>query len=278
MKSKLTSIVIVSCILSILVSVSSFSSSLGSSKLIAKSTALASMNNSAIPDAVPHIILGTTNHADTPLYQQANKILSVALLKLGYRLTIKTLPNQRSLFWANNGTTDGDLLRVSKLNLENFPNLQQVTEPLFTIDQSVLSKIEIEVDGWNSMKKYSIAYERGTKFIEENEDKFKHVYLVNRTEQAISMVFNDRADLTITSFSTATKFLSKNKAHAETIKILKPPITRITLHVYLNKQRHKKLAQALSLVLKEMKKSGQFQQILENKENNGAETINPTNK
>jgi len=266
MKSNLTRSIIFSCVWAMLANISAMSSAIGST------------NNVEVPHPTRNIVLSTTNHSDTPLYQQANKILSVALLKLGYRLTIKTLPNQRSLLWANNGITDGELFRVSTLNLKTLPNLLQVTEPLFTIDQSVLSKIEIDVDGWNSMKNYSIAYERGTKFIEENEDKFKHVYLVNRTEQAISMVFNDRADLTITSFSTATKFLRKNKAHAKSIKILQPPLARITLHVYLNKQRHEKLAKALSHVLKDMKKNGLFQKALENSESNDAKTINPTKK
>jgi len=132
------------------------------------------------------------------------------------------------------------------------------------------------VDGWQSMKNYSLAYERGTKFIEEKESKFKHVYLVSRTEQAVAMVFNDRADLTITSLSTATKLLQKNKRYAATIKVLKPPLATIILHVYLNKQRHRKLAEALSVVLKEMKRTGQFQELLDKTKNNSAKIVNPT--
>jgi polar amino acid transport system substrate-binding protein len=276
MQNKLTTSVIVICIPLIIVSVPSFSFFLEPSKPLAVNTAIDSINTQKPPRVAPNIILGTTNHSDTPLYKQANKVMSAALKKLGYKLTITTLPNKRSLLWANNGITDGDLLRVSTLALKKLPNLQQVTEPLFTIDQSVLSKKDIKVDGWDSMKNYSIAYERGTKFIEEKEDKFKSVYLVNSTEQAIAMLFNDRADITITSFSTATKFLHKNKEHAKTIKILQPPLTSVTLHVYLYKQRHKKLAEALSVVLKEMKSTGQFQQLLESNESNTAKSINPT--
>jgi polar amino acid transport system substrate-binding protein len=274
MPSKLTTTLIVSCVLLILVSGKTFSPFLSSDKISAIKSATPPASISQ--DSSPHITLGTNNHSDTPLYQQANKIMSVALQKLGYKLTIKTLPNQRSLLWANNGMTDGDLLRVSNLDLKNLSNLQKVIEPLFTIDQSVLSKKNIKVDGWNSMKNYTIAYERGTSFIKEKEDKFKQVYLVNRTEQAIAMVFNDRADLTITSFATATKFLRKNKEHAEIIKILQPPLVSITLHVYLNKQRHNQLAQTLSGVLKEMKKTGEFQQLLNSTKSKSAKMINPT--
>jgi len=265
------------------VSVIAFSSRFSSAEILATSSSVDSITSLARTANQParRITLSTTNHSDTPLYQQANKVMTVALKKLGYKLKIRTLPNKRSLLWANSGITDGDLFRVSTLDLKQLPNLQQVTEPLFTIDQSVLSKKDFNVVGWDSMKNYSIAYERGTKFIEEKEDKFKHVYLVNRTEQAIAMVFNDRADVTITSFSTATKFLNKNKEHAETIKILQPPLVSITLHVYLNHKLHKKLAKALSEVLKDMKSSGQFQQLLEgnkSNESNYAKTKNPTDK
>jgi len=135
------------CLLSTLVNASSFASFLESSHSLKISTVKDTISSHESPRSGPNITLGTTNPSDTQLYQQANKIMSVAFQKLGYRLIIKTLPNKRSLAWANSGLTDGDLFRMSELNLKKFPNLQKVTEPLFTIDQSVLSKKEMKVDG-----------------------------------------------------------------------------------------------------------------------------------
>lgn len=208
------------------------------------------------------VILGTTNSPDTPLYQNANKVLSVAFKRLGYKLAIETLPNKRSLFWANSGHIDGDLFRISELSLKEFPNLHKVSEALFTVDQSVLSKKEITINGWDSVKCYTIAYERGTKFIESNESIFKQAIQVNSTEQALDLVYSDKADLTITSFSTASKFLNKNKKYQKVIKILQPPLVSITLHTYINKKRHPELANALSLQLKAMKESGELQRLM----------------
>ncbi len=219
------------------------------------------------PSLLVQITLGTTNSFDTPLYQKANNVLSVAFKELGYRLVIKTLPNKRSLSWANQGVIDGDLFRVSELDLDILPNLQKVSEALFTIDQSVLSKKDIKIEGWKSMKNFSIAYERGTKFIENKETMFKHAFLVNNTEQALAMVYTERADLTITSLSTATKFLEKNKKYADVIRVLEPPLVTITLHAYINKNKHPDLANLLALQLKEMKKTGEFQRLLLNKLN-----------
>jgi hypothetical protein len=76
----------------------------------------------------PSIVLGTSNSADTLLYQNAKSILSVAFKKLGYRLEIKVLPNKRSLSWASHGIIDGELFRIKTLNLDNSPILQQVKD------------------------------------------------------------------------------------------------------------------------------------------------------
>jgi polar amino acid transport system substrate-binding protein len=140
----------------------------------------------------------------------------------------------------------------------------------------VLSKKEININGWESLSDYSIAYERGTKFIEAKEHYFKHKFLVNTTEQALAMVFTDRVNLTVTSVSTATKILNENPEYAQSINILQPPLTYITLHVYLNKNRQEKLANKLPLVLKKMKASGQFQDLLKPAINKVTKTINPT--
>jgi len=210
-----------------------------------------------------NIVLGTTNASDTPLYQKAKRILTPSFAELGYTLTIKTLPNKRSLSWANEGLLDGDLFRVSHLDLKERPNLQRVNEPLFVIDQSVLSKKNILVNGWDSMKNFTIAYERGTTFIDKKQHKFKSVILANSSEQAIALVYQDRADVTITSRSTAKRILSKNNKFANNIKILRPPLVEITLHVYLNRKRHPELADKLSFLLKQMKQDGRFEHLLE---------------
>lgn len=207
------------------------------------------------------ITLGTTNAIETPLYQKAHRILTYAFFQFGYDLSIKVLPNKRSLIWANNGVLDGELFRISNLDLTMFINLQRVDEPLFIIDQSVIGKPGIKVDGWQSMNKYIVAYERGTKFIETNQDKFKGAILVNTFDQAISLIHSGRADITITSRDTANTFLSHLKYDQE-LMVHQPPLVEIALHVYINKYKHPELAGKLSTLLKLMKRNGQFDALL----------------
>lgn len=212
---------------------------------------------------VKEIILGTSNGEATPLYQKAERVLTAAFAELGYRLKIESLPNKRSLLWADNGKVDGDLFRVSDLDIKLFPSLVRVNEPLFVIDQSVIGKAGVQVDGWESMKSYILAYERGTKFIDANRDKFANIILVGNFEQALSLINSGRADITITSRETATRYLSLIGSKYTGFKIYRPPLTEIALHVYLNKERHPHLADKLSLVLQKMKIDGCFQALSE---------------
>lgn len=207
------------------------------------------------------IVLGTTNESTSPLYQKAKNILTPAFSALGFDLIIKTLPNKRSLLWANNGQIDGILFRISTLDLTEFNHLEQVSEPLFLIDQSVFSKKNILVNGWESMKDYVVAYERGTKFIEKNEDKFKGIILVDSFAQAIGLILNGRADMTITSLETGNKLLSENNEFSHVIQAQSPPLATILLHVYLNKVNHPQLAIKLQEVLSQMKQDGLFEQL-----------------
>ncbi len=207
------------------------------------------------------ITLGSTNTKDTALYQKAQRILSVAFSELGYQLKIADLPNKRSLVSANNGSVDGSLFRVSSLDLHLYNNLARVDEPLFVIDQSVIGKQQVKVDGWQSMKQYIISYERGTHLIETNKDKFKSYIEVGSFEQSLQLISIDRADITIASRETATDYLSSKSPLLSDIIIHQPPLLEIKLHVFLNKNNFPNLAKKLSNVLIQMKKDGRFQQL-----------------
>lgn len=207
------------------------------------------------------ITLSTTNDSRTPLYQKATKVLHVALAELGYELTVLTLPNKRSLSWANLGKVDGELFRVSDLDLSSLPNLEQVEQAIAMIDQSVVGKDHIVVDGWSSMKNYTIAYERGTAFLDKNQSRFKGFILVDDFNQAIELIGMDRADITITSYATAERLLSVSPTMFADVKIHTPPLVEIKLHTYINKQLHPHLAKQLSHQLLKMKQDGRFKQL-----------------
>ncbi|OHU94003.1 substrate-binding periplasmic protein [Pseudoalteromonas byunsanensis] len=212
-------------------------------------------------DTLKPFTLATTNDPRTPLYQKTVQVLHVAMAELGYSLTVITLPSKRSLSWANMGKVDGELFRVSDLDLSIYPNLTRVNEPIATIDQSVIGKSDVVVNGWQSMKRYIIAYERGTAFLDKNQSRFKDVILVDDFDQAIELIMAGRADITVTSRATAQRLMHSSAQPYTEIKIHSPALVEIKLHTYINKPRHPELAHQLAEVLKAMKLDGRYQQL-----------------
>ncbi|MCF6436850.1 transporter substrate-binding domain-containing protein [Pseudoalteromonas sp. MMG022] len=211
--------------------------------------------------ALKPLTLSTTNDPRTPLYQKTVQVLRVALAELGFTLNVITLPSKRSLSWSNMGKVDGELFRVSDLDLATYPNLIRVNEAIAVIDQSVIGKSGIVVNGWQSMQHYTIAYERGTAFLDKNQARFKGVILVDDFDQAIELIIAGRADITVTSRATAQRLMKNSPLSSHEIKIHNPPLVEVKLHTYINKQRHPELPHQLSQVLKAMKLDGRYDKL-----------------
>ncbi|WP_448548442.1 hypothetical protein [Thalassotalea fusca] len=200
-------------------------------------------------DNITHIILGTTNEPESPLFQEAELILTEVFHDLGYTFELQSITGARSLFWANSGKIDGVAFRVANLDAQAYGNLKRVDTPIFTISQSVISRQPMVIDGWASMSEYVIAYERGTIFIEEKLDMFKDAIMVSTSSQALGMVQLERADVTILNEKTAKKLFDKNELHLSTLVINQPPITQIVLYPYINEIKHPGLADSIAEVL-----------------------------
>ena len=198
---------------------------------------------------IEHIILGSTNEPDSPLFKEAELILAEIFHDLGYTFELQSITGARSLFWANSGKIDGVSFRVANLDAYQYPNLKRVETPIFTIFQSVISKVPLAVNGWESMANYVIAYERGTRFIEEKLELFKGAIMVSTSSQAMGLVQVGRADFTILNEFTAQKILEENQELLTDLVINQPPITQITLHPYINEQKHPGLADRVAEAL-----------------------------
>lgn len=209
------------------------------------------------------IKFGAINNPETKLYKQALAILTEALNRSGYGVSLEHLPGARSLKWANGGILDGDAFRVADLNKSGkYPNLIRVDEPILTIDQSVWSKMDIKVEGLESLKNYSVVYDRGTRFIEEKEKSFKSIYAVEGMEQVFLALNMGRADITITSRETGQMYLKKLNMEDSGIKVLSPPLEVIQLYPYMNR-KHEQLVLLLARTLRSMKADGTYQKIVE---------------
>ena len=208
------------------------------------------------------IIFGTTNAQNTQFFQRAERILGAAFAKLGYQFSLVNLPNKRNLLWANEDKIDGIAFRIGHL-AGIYPNLIKVDEALFTIKQWVYSREKISIDGWQSLYPYTLAYEQGTLFIEQNQHHFQQVIPVVSSEKAFAMIEKKRADITITSQSTGDTLLNQYlSTYKGKIKRQTPALVEISLYSYFHR-KHEILSVALSEQLKVMKANGEYQRLFE---------------
>lgn len=184
------------------------------------------------------------------------RILKKAYAELGVDFTFWHLPNKRCIVMANKGETDGEFERIAGLE-KKYPNLVMVSVPIGYVDIMVYTKkIEFTVEGWHSLKPYSIGIERGFILAKENT-RGMDVEEVGTIEQAFSMLDLGRNDIVVSSWSS---LYDLKKLNLSGIRILMPPIDQLVLYHYLHK-RHKLLAAELEAVLLRMEKEGELKEI-----------------
>lgn len=215
----------------------------------------------------PRIILNTafaspiTNESQTGF---ADTVLSEAFNRLGYKLETVQLPAERALINANMGIDDGDLLRVSGLQ-KKYPNLIQVPEKIMDMDMVLFTKNKplFVVNGWQSIKSYTVAIISGWKIMEVNFGQFGDQIEIIKTdniEQSFSLLRKNRVDFVAYSRWSGLSYLKQH--NITDISLLSPPLVSADLYTYLHK-KHKKMVPELAATIKQMKRDGSIQAIYE---------------
>ncbi|CAG1771877.1 hypothetical protein BAC3_02148 [uncultured bacterium] len=184
-------------------------------------------------------------------------VLKTAYQRLNIKVEFIYLPAERSLRSANEGSIDGEGSRTEGLE-QLYPNLLRVKVPIETIALSVYTKNKsFNVQGWNSLKPYHIAYLRGVKVIEKNLIGF-NTETVTDIKQAFMMLEHDRVDVIIADDTQALNIMSVYKD----IKKLNPAVYTFPVFHYLNK-KHANLIPELEVVLYEMSHDGTINRLIQ---------------
>lgn len=190
-------------------------------------------------------------------HDAAAEIIRVAYEKLGVTVTYKRYPAERSLRMANQGKSDGELVRIAGLTAK-YPNLLQIPFSHAEIEQMAFSENrDLKVSGWQSLAPYKLVFDRGFKVAERNT-KGMNTHQVTSHEAAFLMVKSGRMEVAIANRFTGTRILQN--PNFKTIKMIEPPLQSSTLYHYVN-ARHKDLIGPVVNVLEMMKKSGEIDAI-----------------
>lgn len=190
-----------------------------------------------------------------------DKITHEAFSRIGYNVIIKSLPSERALINANEGIDDGEILRIDGIE-KMYPNLIKVPEKTFDFEFVVLTKSNtIQISDWDDLTPYSVGIIKGWKILEKGTRSYSEVVHVENVNHLFNMLNKDRVELVIYERVQAEYLIMKNKLND--IRIILPPLLIKEMYLHLNK-RHIKLIPELTEALKQMKRDGTYDRIINN--------------
>lgn len=204
---------------------------------------------------------------DSPLTNEARTgfldvLAKEALRRIGVGLEIIKLPAERALINANAGIDDGVLNRIAGLE-KVYPNLVRVPEKNMDMDFVAFTKrVEVQTDGWRTLKPFSIGIIKGWKILENNIPGAATVTLAEDAEQLFRLLEKDRVDLVLYSRWMG---LARIKRHnLSGVRVLTPPLVTKEMFMYLHK-KHKPLVPKIAAALRAIKAEGTYQRLFQEK-------------
>ncbi len=189
-----------------------------------------------------------------------DRLVGIALQRLNYRLESVHIPAERALIIADDGISDGEMLRIAGLQ-KNYPNLIQVPEKLVDLEFVAFTRNKsLEITGWQDLATHSVAIITGWKIFEQNIPATTELVTVKNVDQLFTLLSKDRADVVLYSRWSGLAYIHKHQLQG--ISIVEPPLARQSMYVYLYK-RHRDLVPRLADELHALKAEGEYQRLFQ---------------
>ena len=199
--------------------------------------------------------------ADIPDQYVGGEMLRAVYARLNIKLEFEDVPGKRALALSSAGEVDGEIQRIGTLSRE-YPTLLQVTPAINYIEPAVFAtKLRFDVNGWNSIKDYSIGIVRGVGSSEAGTRDMDRVTATTSLENMIRMLDADRFDVMVTDLFSGLVAVRKLNLQAR-IHPLLPPLERIRIYHYLH-ERHRDLVPKVGQVIEQMETSGELAALRE---------------
>ncbi|MCK5831710.1 MAG: transporter substrate-binding domain-containing protein [Methylococcales bacterium] len=201
--------------------------------------------------------LVVTRVADTHDQIMGGVIARVAFAKIGIELKFIDLPADRAMETSASGKVDAELQRIYGF-ADQRPTLLRVPTPYTYMDVVVFgAKPNFKIDGWNSLKAFTVSMVRGHLFAEIGLQGHKQLLLVSTTNNQFKALQAGRTELAV-----STWYDGMYAAHELGLELfpLEPRLERTPLYFYLHK-KNAHLVETIDAVFREMKISGELEQV-----------------
>ncbi|MFA5904537.1 MAG: transporter substrate-binding domain-containing protein [Desulfobacula sp.] len=187
-----------------------------------------------------------------------DKIILEIFLRIGIRAQILHLPAERALINADSGIEEGVFVRVAGME-KLYPNLVHVPEKITDYEFTAFTKHpNMVINGWESLKPYSVGIITGWKILENNIRDTKELLKVETPEQLFGVLDTDRVDLII--YNRYDGYGVLKQLNLKHIRLIEPPLASREMFLYLNTKR-KNLVVPLTEALRAIKQDGTYQRL-----------------
>ncbi len=179
--------------------------------------------------------------------------------EMGITIELLSLPPKRGTKYLQMGYIDGEIARVIDYEAV-VPNSIRVKEPVSVEPYLVYTwKDSLKLDGWKSIKPYSIVTVSGYAFVDTYMKGF-NTYSVNSVEQAFSYLVYKRAEVFVMNRQIAETFLKSSGFNLEDVHVIEKPIDELILYTYFT-QENTEVALLYEKALKTLKGNGVYNSI-----------------
>lgn len=184
-----------------------------------------------------------------------DRLVVEAFRRVGRAACIEPLTCERSLRNADNGATDGDLLRIPSAVAASAPNLVAVPEPLYRVVMYGFALDPgLRIGGLDDLTRLRVGYILGWKILEDRV-RAADTLRVRGPEELFALLPGNKADLVI--YERLTGIQLTRDMNLTGVRLLEPPLVNTPQHLMLN-GRHRQLVEPLAAALRAMKTEGAY--------------------
>lgn len=175
--------------------------------------------------------------------------------RIGRTACITPLPCERSLVSANDGITDGDILRIVGQVEGRYPNLHAVPETLYDLPMQAFAKRrDLTIRGFDDLKSLRVGFILGWKILEERVQA-RETLRVRGPEVLFPLLADDKVDTVI--YEPITGIAQIRELGLAGIHPVEPPLLTTRQHIVLNR-KHAALMEPLAEAIRRIKADGTY--------------------
>ena len=212
----------------------------------------------------PVLVLNDTNEPPytTPDHSGfLDVVAGEAFRRVGVELRLIKLPAERGLINANEGSEDGDLVRIAGLE-KLYPNLIRVPEKLVDWEFAAFSKDKTIPSTWSALQQYDVGLIKGWKIYEKAFAGSQRVSTADDPAQLFQLLKINRIEVAL--YERRLGLALMKQQGLKDMHPLAPPLDTREMFIYLHR-RHAPLAPKLAEALRAMKREGVYQRVYNEK-------------